>query len=112
VVVAVKVPRHLELVSAALTAVNSVYCEWPLGNGLEEAIRMADLDQDGRGPAGALLARDQVRGRSDRREVLYTTLIGNGLTWGGSVPSEGVYTLDRRNGATLLTVPFGHAVDA
>src|SRR5438477_12691916 len=31
VVVTVKVPHHRELVSAALGAGKSVYCEWPLG---------------------------------------------------------------------------------
>src|SRR5258708_27406010 len=36
VAVTVKVPYHLELVSAALHAGKAVYCEWPLGNGLRE----------------------------------------------------------------------------
>jgi predicted dehydrogenase len=72
VVVSVKVPHHFELVSAALAAGKSVYCEWPLGNGLAEATHMADLArgkaaQRERGSPGALLARDQVRARPDRR---------------------------------------------
>src|SRR5216117_3438436 len=37
VAVTVKVPYHLELATAALEAGKSVYCEWPLGNGLKEA---------------------------------------------------------------------------
>ncbi len=37
VVIAVKVPYHLELAADALNAGKAVYCEWPLGNGLEEA---------------------------------------------------------------------------
>src|SRR6184192_3820510 len=37
VAVTVKVPYHLELATAALGAGKSVYCEWPLGNGLDEA---------------------------------------------------------------------------
>src|SRR5262245_19435764 len=43
VAVTVKVPHHFELVSAALNAGKAVYCEWPLGNGLDEAVRMAEL---------------------------------------------------------------------
>src|SRR4051794_41452011 len=35
VAVTVKVPYHLKLASAALHAGKSVYCEWPLGNGLK-----------------------------------------------------------------------------
>src|SRR5256714_13482206 len=36
VAVTVKVPHHLELATAALEAGKAVYCEWPLGNGLEK----------------------------------------------------------------------------
>ncbi|MFA5496317.1 MAG: Gfo/Idh/MocA family oxidoreductase, partial [Porticoccaceae bacterium] len=43
VVVTVKVPHHHELVTAALNAGKHVYCEWPLGNGLDEARELADL---------------------------------------------------------------------
>src|SRR5207244_9903263 len=43
VAVTVKVPHHLELATAALDAGKAVYCEWPLGNGLDEARRLAAL---------------------------------------------------------------------
>src|SRR5881296_2766336 len=43
VAVTVKVPHHLELATAALEAGKAVYCEWPLGNGLEEAVTLAAL---------------------------------------------------------------------
>src|SRR6266404_5890245 len=43
VVVSVKVPFHHELVLAALEAGKAVLCEWPLGNGLQEAMAMAEL---------------------------------------------------------------------
>ena len=43
VVVTVKVPYHFELVSAALNAGKHVFCEWPLGNGVEEARKLAEL---------------------------------------------------------------------
>src|SRR6266849_5445523 len=43
VAITVKVPHHLELATAALEAGKSVYCEWPLGNGLKEAENLAAL---------------------------------------------------------------------
>ena len=43
VAVTVKVPYHREVVTAALEAGKHVYCEWPLGNGLAEAIELAEL---------------------------------------------------------------------
>src|SRR5256885_14631775 len=43
VAIAVKVPYHLALATAALDAGKAVYCEWPLGNGLQEAETLAAL---------------------------------------------------------------------
>src|SRR5712672_3889894 len=43
VAITVKVPHHYELASAALDAGKAVYCEWPLGNGLQEAENLAAL---------------------------------------------------------------------
>jgi len=40
VAIAVKVPHHYALVEAALAAGKAVYCEWPLCNGLDEAITL------------------------------------------------------------------------
>jgi predicted dehydrogenase len=43
VVVAVKVTRHKELVLSALTAGKAVFCEWPLGMTLRDAVAMRDF---------------------------------------------------------------------
>jgi predicted dehydrogenase len=43
VAVTVKVPYHKRIVETAIRHGKSVYCEWPLGNGLREAVKMADL---------------------------------------------------------------------
>src|SRR5260221_9074191 len=43
VAITVKVPHHFELATAALAAGKAVYCEWPLGNGLQEAENLAAL---------------------------------------------------------------------
>jgi predicted dehydrogenase len=120
VVVSVKVPHHLELVSAAIAAGKSVYSEWPLGNGLEEAIHMADLARgkplstsvglQARFSPVIRYVRDLIA-EGHIGEVLSSTLIGNGVSWGAAVPPAYVYALDRRNGATPLTVTLIHAIE-
>lgn len=120
VVVTVKVPHHLALVSAALAAGKHVYCEWPLGNGLREAEEIARLAQQ----AGvAAICGMQARFAPEIAhvrdlvadgyvgEILSSTLIGTGGVWGPAVPPADAYTADIRNGATMLTIPLGHTLD-
>ena len=45
-------------------------------------------------------------------EVRSTTLIGSGMNWGPVMEQANAYTGDIRNGATLLSIPFGHTVEA
>ena len=45
VVVAVKVPYHFPIVREAIAAGKHVYCEWSLGNGLDEVRELARLAQ-------------------------------------------------------------------
>ena len=121
VVVCVKVPYHHELVSAAIAAGKAVYCEWPLGNGLAEAVELAELARranvlavvglQARTSPVVNYVRDLVRDGFVGR-VLSTTLIGSGMQWGAEVDAPSVYLTDIRNGATMLTIPFGHSVDA
>jgi len=121
VAVTVKVPHHLELVNAALDAGKMVYCEWPLGNGLKEAESMAALavrkkihtavGLQARAAPVVNYVRDLVA-EGYVGEVLSTTLIGTGMNWGPYVDAPNAYTFDRKNGATLLTIPMGHTIDA
>src|SRR5258708_9406642 len=85
VVVAVKVPHHRELVSDALAAGKSVYCEWPLGRDLEDARAMAALAaKQGVRTVAGLQARQapaiefvqQLLRDGYVGEVLSTTLVG------------------------------------
>src|SRR6266480_2491884 len=93
VAVTVKVPRHRQLVCAALAAGKAVYCEWPLGRDLDDARAMAALAA-GQGVRTAVglqarqapaiefvqkLLRDGYVG-----EVLSTTMVGL------SVPGDAV----------------------
>jgi len=120
VVVAVRVPYHLELVTAALDAGKMVYCEWPLGNGLAEAEQMAALARSkalpafvglqGRSSPAIRFIRDLVAsGRIG--DVISTTFVASAGAWGATIDPRLVYGLDRRNGVSMLTVQFGHAID-
>jgi predicted dehydrogenase len=44
-------------------------------------------------------------------EVLSTTLVGSGMGWGPTVDAANAYLNDKRNGATMLSIPFGHTMD-
>jgi predicted dehydrogenase len=121
VVVAVRVPYHLELVKAALEAGKMVYCEWPLGNGRAEAETMAALAESkvipahiglqGRSSPAIRYIRDLVA--SDRiGEVISSTLVASAGAWGATIEPRLVYGLDRKNGVSMLTVQFGHTIDS
>jgi predicted dehydrogenase len=121
VVVTVRVPMHWELVSAALLARKNVYCEWPLGNGLAEAQAMAALAKSQRVRAFVgLQARFSPAVRYMRRlvsegfvgRVLSTSIVASGMAWGGAHDVDSAYLNDKRNGATLLSIPFAHTIDA
>ena len=121
VAVTVKVPAHREIVDAALAAGKAVYCEWPLGNGLADAEAMAEAARRaGARTAVGLQARSSPTIRYVRDlvrdgfvgEVLSTTLVGSSGSMGADVPEHLVYLNDRVNGANVLTIPFGHAIDA
>jgi predicted dehydrogenase len=121
VAVTVKVSHHLEAVCAAVAAGKHVYCEWPLGNGLAEAEQMASLIAKAgvRGVVGLqarcappiAYVRDLVAS-GELGEVLSSNVFATGTMWGNWVDEANVYVLDRANGATLLSIPLGHAVDA
>src|SRR5437762_3748506 len=119
--ITVKVPYHLELATAALGAGKAVYCEWPLGNGLQEAETLAALaKKQGVLAVAGLQARSApavayVRDLLEQGyvgEVLSTTLIGSGMGWGPTVEPFNAYLNDKRNGATMLSIGVGHAADA
>jgi predicted dehydrogenase len=119
VVVTVKVPRHQELVSAALAAGKAVYCEWPLGRDLDEARAMAALAaQQGVRTVVGLQARQTPAVEFVREllsdgylgEVLSTTMVGTSIP-GDVVVEPNAYMLDDTNGANVLTIAVGHSLD-
>jgi len=121
VAITVKVPNHLELATAALDAGKSVYCEWPLGNGLEEAEKLAALAKkkgalavagmQARAAPPVAYVRDLIE-QGYVGEVLSTTLVGSGMGWGPTVEPYNIYMNDKKNGGTMLAIAVGHAADA
>lgn len=121
VAVTVKVPQHRAVVQTALDAGRMVYCEWPLGVDLAEAQALADRARAaGVRTAVGLQARSAPTIRYLRDlvrdgyvgEVLSTTLVGSSGSMGAVEREHLVYLNDRSSGANVLTIAFGHAVDA
>jgi predicted dehydrogenase len=121
VVVSVRVPEHHQLVSAAIDAGKMVFCEWPLGRTSDEAVDLARRAaragvrtvvglQASFAPAIRYLADLIADGFIG--DVLSTTLVGSGMAWGATTNGRSAYLFDQRNGATTLTVPVAHAIDA
>jgi len=121
VVVTVKVPYHLELVSAALKAGKHVYCEWPLGNGLEEARQLTALaKQQGVVAVSGTQARTALEIEHVAKliadgyvgKVLSSTLIGSGGNWSGETIEEYYYLFEEKNGANMQSIPLAHTLAA
>jgi predicted dehydrogenase len=120
VVIAVKVPHHRELVAAALNAGKQVYCEWPLGNGRQDAEAMVEMARDkgirgfvglqGHASPSLRYIRDLVRA-GHIGDVVSTTLVASAGAWADTIDPRLVYGLDRNNGVSMLTVQFGHTID-
>jgi len=120
VAIVVRVPRHHELASIALRAGKAVFCEWPMAASLGEARAMARL-------ASAQRAQTAVglQARSDpsilrARELLRGGIIGEVLSANLYViapgqterPAGRLWQGVRANGANVLTIAGGHAIDA
>ena len=121
VVVTVKVPHHREVVTAALEAGKRVYCEWPLGNGLAEAVELARLADKKKALAVVgtqAIASPEVEfvrklvADGYVGDVMSSTYLGCGFTWGDEVTRGDSYAMDSRNGATMLSIIGGHAIAA
>lgn len=121
VLVAVKVPAHREIVLAAAAAGLHVFCEWPLGlNALEAEEMLQAVQRHGvRHMVGLQShvhpvlteARHLVQQGAIGR-VISATVVASLSNWGPVLPSGEAYRMDARFGATGLTVPGGHTLDA
>lgn len=120
-VVTVKVPLHRELVTAAIRAGVNVFSEWPLGKTLIEAEELNALANkaavrgfiglQSRSVPAVLFIRDLIR-EGEIGEVLSTSMIGSGIFYGASHNAASAYAVDASNGAGMINVTFGNAIDA
>jgi len=121
VIVTVRVPAHRMLVDAALDAGKAVFCEWPLGRDAADAKAMLDhalrrnlfhvVGLQARANPAVRYVRELVAA-GYVGEVLSASVVAPGMGWSDVAPQRGLYTLDAGSGATMLQIPFGHAVDA
>lgn len=121
VVVTVKVPHHLKLVTAAINAGKHVYCEWPLANGLAEAKTLANLANlkgvvavcgTQARTAPEIIHLTKLISEGYVGKVLSTSLIGSGGNWAGETINEYYYLFDAQNGADMQTIPLAHTLAA
>lgn len=121
VVVAVKAPDHHAAALAALAAGKHVYCEWPLAANSTQAAEMTALASErgvramvglqARGAPALARVRDLLRDGCVGR--LIAVRMHCALPGGGARRSqEGLYVIDRANGASTLAIQGGHAIDA
>ncbi|MEJ7660287.1 MAG: Gfo/Idh/MocA family oxidoreductase [Hymenobacter sp.] len=120
VTVAVKVPDHRALVLGALAAGKAVFCEWPLGRDLAEAEELAEAAQAA-GVLAAIGLQARLNPAAQRaRELLTAGTLGRVLSarlysatvaFGPEMPASGAYLEQAANGATLVSIHGGHALD-
>lgn len=122
VVVTVKVPEHRDIVLDALAAGKMVYCEWPLARNLAEAEALAAFARERKvktvvGLQGRLhppirFLRDLVRQGAIGRP-LSTSIRAHPreATWYGRFDPPFEFMTERANGATMLSIAVGHALE-
>ena len=120
VAVAVKVPDHLELVLGALAAGKHVYCEWPLGCELAETEELAAAARSaGVHAAIGLQTRSNPAARRAKTliaagaigRVLSARLYSGTIAFRPKIGPADAYLEAASNGATLVTIHGGHALD-
>jgi predicted dehydrogenase len=117
--VVVRVPRHRDLVMAALDGGKHVFSEWPLGANLYEARELAVRAKEvgvvtavglqGRhDPHLSLIRELHASGRFGRVVAVSVTMFGGGVL---DHSSQDAWMGDKANGANFLTIVGGHVVD-
>ena len=120
VAVVLRVPAHYQITKDAINAGKHVFTEWPLGRTLEEAEEMANLARS-KGvkvvvglQARAAPAIRQMKQLVDEGYVGEIVSCSMGMVRGGVLarPSDRTWQRDDDLGATTLTIPAGHSLDA
>lgn len=119
-IVAVQAAKHRDAVLAVIENGKDVYCEWPLAVSVDEAVLLSRRARE-RGVRAlvGLQARSAPVFRYVRDlvasgwigEVLSTTVVASGMSWGADADPRTSYVLDEDGGSTMLSIPFGHVSD-
>lgn len=120
VAVCVRVPKHLELVSAALDAGKHVYCEWPLGRTTAEAETMLKAAQGKRvvhmvglqARHSPVLTYAKHLIESGSIGEVQSCLLNHSVDWISHPGPAHAYLNDIYTGAHMLSIPGGHSIDA
>jgi len=118
VTVTVKVPEHRAVVLAALDAGKHVYCEWPLGRDLDEALELQAAVRPGSHVAIGFqgISAPAVRRAADivqsgaLGQLRVLRMFSPTAGWGADAPPFFAYLQDKKNGATLETIAGGHSL--
>ena len=119
VAVAVKVPEHYEVISAALASGKHIFSEWPLGVDTEQARHLAELAEasgvahvvglQGWHAPGALFVKELLDRGAVGRPVAVSVVTAGGLG-GARIPAANLYATDVAAGATVLSISAGHTL--
>jgi len=119
--ICVRVPFHYEMGMAALNAGKHLFCEWPLAATTDQAQAMCELAArkgvrhmvglQARGAPAINRAKDLIA-EGYLGSVLACSMIVTTPNWGTEFTLSRAYLADRSTGATLLTIPGGHSIDA
>ena len=120
VAVVVRVPKHYELTMDVIRADKHVYTEWPLGANLVEAQEMAVLARERNLSTMVGLQSRAAPVFLALKDLIEDGYVGEVLSAALRQFSSGVlertsgrtWQKDVELGATTLTIPFGHSIDA
>ncbi|ORY66047.1 uncharacterized protein BCR38DRAFT_429083 [Pseudomassariella vexata] len=120
VLCAVNVAQHRQTLLPSLRAGKDVYCEWPLGRNLQEALELNQLAkekgvrtlvglQSQKSPVVAKLREVISRGKIGN--VLSCTFVGPAGYVGPEEPVQTEYFIKKDVGGNLVTIFFGHSIE-
>ncbi|KAF2728609.1 NAD(P)-binding protein [Polyplosphaeria fusca] len=121
VAVSVNVPEHYDLIKPALEAGKDTFAEWPLARNLKDAEELTSLAKSkgvrtliglqARQNPTVIKAKQMVES-GKLGKIIGTDIYAHGFFFGPVVPENLLYSTPIENGANLLTIPFGHTIDA
>ncbi|KIK54823.1 hypothetical protein GYMLUDRAFT_1021879 [Collybiopsis luxurians FD-317 M1] len=121
VVAAVKVLNHKEVATKVIDAGKDLFIEWPAGRKLAETKELYEAAKKAgvktvvgfqmRFANFALKAKSAIDSGKLGKIVSSTFMVSSSPFWGHTTPEFGKYILEPSNGATLLDIVGGHALD-